>query len=295
MTKKTKAIYYLISTLYEDEETQKKGVVVVANGSGLSERHEKHHRALSSRLLAIAEHFPVRLACLHYCYNSSRTFSSMLLSVLASAAKSIVRVRVRIHNGTCSIQYRLTYTLLLLNKSFLGSHTECLYNLMPFGIPVDEYPFTSKGSVNLENHGKWMEQRRKKEAYLSKYPPIEGAVVLPSNYDVLWGRGKLILRHPGNHLLHELVDAYFDQYNQLSKTGRTNLADQIVAVVHGFSGRFMKMDNESGMWVEVSEQDAREKVTHRFRHSRERSVKGGSMVYSGTGGGGKRLRMMLGS
>eukprot|EP00980_Cylindrotheca_fusiformis_P002555 scaffold607_cov109-Cylindrotheca_fusiformis.AAC.1 len=276
-----KAVYYLMSTLYEDEESQKNGVVVVANGSGLSERHAKCHRTLATRLLAIGESFPIRLTCLHYYYTSPSSFSSMLLSVLASAANSIIRVRVRTHHG---------------------SHTECLYSLMPFGIPVQEFPFTADGGVQLSNHVKWMEQRRKKEAYLSNYPPIEGAVVLPSNYDVLWGRGKQVFRHPGNRLLYELVETYYDQYNRLSKEGKTSLADQLVAVVHGFSGRFMKLDKESGMWVEASSIEAREKVTHRFRHSRAVDLKGGSTRFSelnvtrsskGPSGGGKRPRVML--
>eukprot|EP00980_Cylindrotheca_fusiformis_P029145 scaffold22737_cov120-Cylindrotheca_fusiformis.AAC.8 len=243
----TRAFWYLVSTLSEDEETQKKGVVVVVNSTGLSERHMRFHRAVPLKHLQVAEYFPIRLACLHYCHNSSSSFPSIVLSDLASAAKSMVRVRIRTHKG---------------------SHTECLYKLMSFGIPVQEFPFTEDGGIELANHVRWLEKHRKKEAYLIKKPPIEGAVDLPSNHDVLLGRGKQIIRHLGNRLLHELVEAYDNQYNRLSKDGKTKLADQIVSIVHGYSGRFMKFDNECGMWVEVSNLEARDKVTHRFRRNR---------------------------
>eukprot|EP00980_Cylindrotheca_fusiformis_P012836 scaffold3169_cov107-Cylindrotheca_fusiformis.AAC.6 len=131
---------------------------------------------------------------------------------------------------------------------------------------------------------------------------IKGAVDLPSKHDVLLGRGKHIFQHAGNRLLHELVATYFNQYDRLPKDGKTNLADQVVRVVYGYSGRFLKFDNESGMWIEVSNLEAREKVTHRFRHNRALSLKGGSthssepvVVKSSeeADGGGKRSRMMF--
>eukprot|EP00980_Cylindrotheca_fusiformis_P030879 scaffold25563_cov127-Cylindrotheca_fusiformis.AAC.1 len=272
----TMAFWYLMSTLSEDEESQKKGCVFVLNSTGLSERYRRFHRETPSRILAIAQYLPIRLACLHYCYDSSNSFPSIVLSELASAAQSIVRVRIRTHKG---------------------SHTECLYKLMSFGIPVEEYPFRERGIVELANHLKWLDRRRKKEIYLNRNPPLQGAVDLPSKHDVLLGRGKQIFRHPGNRLLHELVETYDEQYNQLSKDDKTKLADQIVAVVHGYSGHFMKLDNESGMWVEVSKIEAREKVTHRFRrnravglNSREPIV---AMKMKHTDGGGKRSRMMF--
>eukprot|EP00980_Cylindrotheca_fusiformis_P029224 scaffold22759_cov98-Cylindrotheca_fusiformis.AAC.1 len=249
-----KAIWYSLSTLSEDEETQKKGVVGVLNMSGLSEFHEEHHRELLSRLTVIGQVLPLRVACLHCCDTSSSSLTSTLLSIVASAANPILRVRMRTH---------------------YGSHPECLYKLVSFGIPVEEFPFTADGGVRLTNHVKWIGKRRKKEAYLHKYPPIEGAVDIPSNSDVLWGRGNQIYQHPGNCILRELVETYHDEYNALWKHGKTDLAHRIVSVVHGFSGRFLKLDKESGMWVEVSDSDAREKVAHRFRRNRELALKKG--------------------
>eukprot|EP00980_Cylindrotheca_fusiformis_P019586 scaffold6795_cov110-Cylindrotheca_fusiformis.AAC.3 len=299
----TKAFWYLMSTLCDDEETQKKGVVVVANVVGLSDRHEKCHLALLWRLNAVDQALPFRLGCLHYCYNSSSRLSSMLLSRLASVARPRVQVRIRTHNGTSSLScHHIMYSFSSRNL-LPGSHTDCLHKLMSFGIPVQELPFTDDGDILQASHIKWLEKRRKKEAYLRWNSPIDGAVDLPSNHDVLWGRGKQIFGHPGNRLLHELVEAYDGQYNGRSKDGKTQVADQIIAVVHGYSGRFLKTDHESGMWIEVSQLEAREKVTHRFRRNRAVVQKGGASTHSNEpivawtskdkDGGSKRSRMMF--
>eukprot|EP00980_Cylindrotheca_fusiformis_P029225 scaffold22759_cov98-Cylindrotheca_fusiformis.AAC.2 len=254
-----RAIWYSLSTLCEDEETQKMGVVGVLNMSGLTERHEEYHRELLWRFTAIGQVFPLRVACLHCCDISSSSLTSALLSIMATAASPTLRVRTRIHSG---------------------SYHECLYKLLTFGIPVEEFPFTADGDVQLTNHAKWMGKRRKKEAYLRKYPPIEGAVDLPSNNDVLWGRGNQIYRHPGNRLLRELVENNNGEYNRLWKDGKTKLAHRIVAAVHGFSGRFLKLDKESGVWVEVTDSEAREKVAHRFRRNRELALRTGCNKHS---------------
>eukprot|EP00980_Cylindrotheca_fusiformis_P002891 scaffold675_cov103-Cylindrotheca_fusiformis.AAC.2 len=215
-----KAFWYLMSTLAEDEETQKKGVVFVSNRASLSERLTQCHRASISEALAIAQ----------------------------------------------------------------------------------EFPFTEDGCIKLTNHFIWLKKRRKKEAYLSRNPLTKGAVDLPSKHDVLLGRGKHISRHAGNRLLHELVATYYNEYNRLPKDGKTNLADQVVGVVHGYAGRFLKFDNESAMWIEVSNLEAREKVAHRFRHNRALSLKGDSTQSleqivgkpsEETDGGGKRSRIMF--
>eukprot|EP00980_Cylindrotheca_fusiformis_P019589 scaffold6795_cov110-Cylindrotheca_fusiformis.AAC.6 len=246
-----------MSTLCEDEETQKKGVVVVANVLDLPDGDTKFHRALLWRLNVVG------------------SFPSTLLSELASTARPTTQVRIRTHNGTSSLP-RVT-------------------------IAYHDLPFAEDGGILLANHMKWLEKRSKKEAYLRRYPPIEGAVDLPSKHDVLWGKGKQIVGYPGNRLFHELVEAYGDQYNQLSKDGKTKLASLIIADIHEYSGRFLKLDNESGMWVEVSALEAREKVTHRFRRNRAVGLNGGSTHFKEPSvawttketGGCKRSRMMF--
>eukprot|EP00980_Cylindrotheca_fusiformis_P028456 scaffold22599_cov139-Cylindrotheca_fusiformis.AAC.47 len=49
-------------------------------------------------------------------------------------------------------------------------------------------------------------------------------------------------------------------------------------MVHEYGGRFLKQDEESAMWVEVSDLEARNKVAHGFRRRRESEINVGSKV-----------------
>ena len=44
-----------------------------------------------------------------------------------------------------------------------GSHTECLYEMMTFGIPKDVWPVGDDGELNLEFHHQWLNIMRNRE------------------------------------------------------------------------------------------------------------------------------------
>ena len=185
---------------------------------------------------------------------------------------------------------------------------------MTFGIPVNVFPVsTSDGNLKLGNHLKWIERRRQKEIYLSTHDSLPvGSVDIPSRSDVLLGRGKPFNVHPGNRRLHEIVESHYDEYDLAQRSVKTRIAKSVVETIKGYSGRFLKQDEECGMWVEVSDSEARQKVNHGFRRKREfdknsitttrtpsysASVEGGNHNDDddddndeGGGGGGKRLR-----
>lgn len=103
--------------------------------------------------------------------------------------------------------------------------------------------------------------------------PKEGAVDLPCKCDVLLGRGKPFNSHPGNKQLHEIVASFYKKYNGLLRAEKTKLAEEIVFMVRGYGGNFLKQDEKSGMWVAVSNLEARNKVAHGFRRKREFELK----------------------
>ena len=72
------------------------------------------------------------------------------------------------------------------------------------------------------------------------------------------------------------------------------MAEEIVVLIQNYGGRFLKRDEESDMWVEVSNLEARNKVSHSFRRKREydvKQVKFSSHSTTNDEGGNKRLRM----
>ena len=93
---------------------------------------------------------------------------------------------------------------------------------------------------------------------------------LPSNNDVLLGKGKPIQEHRGNLKLSLLVDTLVQQYDTKSKSEKTAMAADIVLKVKASKGRFLTKD--SGIWIEVSDDMARDKVSHMFRHQRQKAI-----------------------
>merc|ERR1712166_1259583 len=57
------------------------------------------------------------------------------------------------------------------------------------------------------------------------------------------------------------------EYEKCSKSEKTELAKRIVTMIKECNGRFLKKDRKWG-WQEVTDSQAREKVSHFFRHLR---------------------------
>lgn len=144
---------------------------------------------------------------------------------------------------------------------------------MSFGIPVNDFPFLEKREVKKSNHLKWIERRKRKEEYLKTNTVPKNAVDIPSRKDVILGRGTPFNCHPGNKRLHEMVADHYDEYDSEMRVGKTKLAERILKMIHGYGGKFLKLDDECGMWKEVSLLDARNKVAHGFRRRREFTTK----------------------
>jgi hypothetical protein len=92
--------------------------------------------------------------------------------------------------------------------------------------------------------------------------------VHPKPHDVLFGRGK-VKDHPGNIRLHHLIDAKSGRYEVSEKWEKTVIAEEIVAIIKEESGRFLKVDVDG--WLEVDVEVAREKVSHTFRSRRPKT------------------------
>ena len=92
----------------------------------------------------------------------------------------------------------------------------------------------------------------------------------PGNFDVICGRGKTCYNHPGNINFRKLVETYLTQYdNARSKVAKSMVVSAIANDVRRQSptGGFVKQDTDTGMWVEVGEYMAREKIGQALRDS----------------------------
>lgn len=142
--------------MVEDEEHQKSGVVAIGfeNGKLPLERFDNDvdssfdlsvndvgfDRDLAREILKIPLSVPIRPMGYHICADSTQ-WQSIFDMVLSTICK-FVRVRIRFHYGTTQ---------------------ETKYALMTHGIPVDSFPITETGDVDLSSHHAWIDSRRQLE------------------------------------------------------------------------------------------------------------------------------------
>ena len=103
------------------------------------------------------------------------------------------------------------------------------------------------------------------------------AIELPGKCDVLLGRGRPLQEHPGNQRFRTLVDSYVEQYESSKKRKeKTELTELVLETIQREGGRFVQMEEgsngskSSGLWYEVSDAVARDKVSHAFRTQRQK-------------------------
>jgi hypothetical protein len=260
--------YYFCMSVVEDESNQRSGLVSVCYGLGneeLEQTSENRRSTWEGTILMTC--MPIRVEAVHFCTPSSGMHYA--LSLIAQSAGMFIRARLRIH---------------------CGSHLECEYALLTFGLPISMLPFTTESELKLGNHKNWLQRRIVKEQELKRGEGSFFGIELPGRNDVLLGHGRPIQGHPGNRRLHDLIRVYMDEYNQADRNGgRTIVArkiiqdimfplsndpmDNITNLAEG--GRFLKRrdDNlKSGWWEEVTnnEEVVIEKVSTAIRGVRKR-------------------------
>jgi hypothetical protein len=254
--------YYTMMSIVEDEANQISGVVSICYGLGTDEMDMSAEARRSTwEGTSLVSCMPVRGEGVHFCTPSSGM--NIALNLIGQSVGMFLRSRIRIHSG---------------------SHLECEYALLSFGLPIGMLPFTTESELKLGNHKNWVQRRIVKEQELKIGEGSFSGIDLPGRNDVLLGQGKPIQEHPGNLRLHDLVRLYMDEYNQANRTGgRTIVTRKIIHDILFLSpldtnsvggGRFLKRrdDNlKNGWWEEVTDEEVVfEKVSNAIRGIRKR-------------------------
>ena len=98
----------------------------------------------------------------------------------------------------------------------------------------------------------------------------------PSANDVLSGRGRRILNHPGNLKFRSIIKSLKPLFDSAPKILRGVLyGNQIVNLIHNLSppGRFLKKDKVSGSWLELDTKEAVQRAIQALHDSKQLVVR----------------------
>lgn len=173
-------------------------------------------------------------------------------------------------------------------SSLEGSAQECIYALMTFGIAKETLPIDQNNRLSLTFFQSWLAMREEKEkgirasrasATTIDYE-VSNTIVVPGQYDVLMGRGKIV-ESPGNNHLRYLISVHFDRYDTAARCEKNVVCLWVLGMIEKKGGMFLKKDGQKG-WVRIPESKAVDKISHDFRNYRIRGTPSGALSKDNT-------------
>ena len=90
------------------------------------------------------------------------------------------------------------------------------------------------------------------------------SIGVPNKFDILCGQSRICATHTGNCRFQVVLDIYAPKYENISsKQEKMALTKEIVECIHMAGGKFLKY--KDGVWEELSDVMARDKVSHALR------------------------------
>jgi hypothetical protein len=248
----------MLMSALEDDETQRKGVVCVVYNIEPRSALANDPR-IYLNVYQLLPNLPFKMMGAHYCVQDAHL--RLFMSSIRVAMSREVRLRSRVHHG---------------------SHEECLYTLMTFGVPRKCFPISHSGELLVEKHNEFVTMRRHQEELEANRMMVAAnnnnknnnatrntleIIVIPKNVDVLLGRGRPFQEHAGNVKCNYIVVSTMDEYEEASRNDKTTIARNVINRIKGYGGRFLKLLD--GVWTEVDDTEALRKISHSFRTHRQ--------------------------
>lgn len=195
----------------KDEETQRKGMVVILSNFGGKARFGPARLFL--KIHRVRAGIPRRVAGFHYCFDNRA-----LRPFVAGLQLHMPRYE--------SVRFR----------SHFGDRDKIMFSLQTFGIPTNHHPIQPDGTLSLECHREWLASRRIQE----ESGNVQKAVIVPRRFDVLFGRGRYTREHTGNLRAAHIVEMHRVEYEQAGKFDKTDIAERIVGRFAQTKGRLVR-------------------------------------------------------
>eukprot|EP00934_Nitzschia_sp_Nitz4_P003660 Nitzschia sp. Nitz4//scaffold85_size83877//71501//73153//NITZ4_005240-RA/size83877-augustus-gene-0.154-mRNA-1//1//CDS//3329559170//3650//frame0 len=231
-----------------DEETQRRGMLYLSFLVASRKFANESDSAAYPMMKRCMFDMPVRFVAFHFCVEQqspSLFRPSLLVEAVIHLFTPGLRARIRFHDG---------------------SFTEWCYELLTYGVPVHLLPLTMDFRIKTKNHLEYLSMRRRAAEIRRQSNGIIEPIVLPTNRDICLGRGKPIQQSIGNQKLSDFLATFVEGQDAAANSNVSGLADKIVQHVKMCGGRFLSKD--TGVWSIASDDLAREKVIHMFRHRR---------------------------
>jgi len=87
---------------------------------------------------------------------------------------------------------------------------------------------------------------------------------------VICGREKAAHNHAGNRRFRQLIQDHRASYQDATKRiEKSSITQKIVSAVSAVGGRFVRFEQDQSLWVELSDAEAHEKVSHALRSAKQ--------------------------
>lgn len=251
-------ILYIFYVASESVESQRRGIAQIVYPSSISASLLTSLPGEEDRKLAARfnRSVPIRVVAMHICFPDTFFWRSFRAMILLSKQEEKFRV-----------------------KTHPGSWADWQYNLMGYGIPIDQLPMTATGVVKTMGLQQWIRCRKslelgnfgsdnRNDAIDDTAHPIE----CPNLYDVIFRPGKSYMCHPGNVVFFNLIESKMDEHFSVTRIEKAAIAWGIIHEVERRGGRFLKWDNR-GWWTVCEDlSEIRYKIPTCFRDLRRKLI-----------------------
>ena len=241
---------------------------------------------------------PRRMSVVHCCVQTASAGNTIgssdgLFRFALASIPHYLRVRSRIHSGSSmEIQYQLqshgipaddTFPLdkdgnprehRMMNLWF-EKHLHETNQTAPIQLRVSNVAHSAGGlsdeaqRVNFNNDIPLLDQVN--AAMQHQQQVQEGVVIIPTDNDVLMGKGWRLQSHPGNVRFRFLLEAYQEEYDNCRRRKRRDVSAKLAHSLRASGIRFLEQNPDNGKWSESSMEEVGKKVGQGLRELRKKS------------------------
>lgn len=172
--------------------------------------------------------------------------------------------------------YALTSDRRAIYNAHFGEHTELLYKLGSFGIPIDLLPVSYTGGVKFVNQIAWLNFLRAREKNLEEGGnDNEEMIDCPRSYDVVFRKGTTFRHNLGNTYYRGLIEENSVEHLRGKKKKKYEITLRIVTEIEKREGRFLEWSNKNKLWMLMKDRDTVRKKIAAAMKQYLRTKKGG--------------------